>query len=168
MKWKTVLDNWEKGIIPQLPKDVKKPFIWRTSCLDSQEKNNFQQEFIAEPFLLTNNQPDSSDFSKHLNSKRNKDEYYAISFKNLSGDTLLIVPKERHGKNFSSLYYFMEESSELQQKKFWRRVALEARNQLKYCPHLFISTEGTGVAYVHVRICTYPKYYGNSGLQYTY
>ena len=118
MKWKTVLDNWEKGIIPRLPKNVRKPFIWRTSCLDSQEKNNFQQEFITEPFLLRNNQPDSSPFSKQLNSKRKKkDEYYAISFKNLSDDTLLVFPKERHGKNFSSLYYFIKESSELQNKK---------------------------------------------------
>ena len=59
----------------------------------------------------------------------------------------------------------MKEASETQQKLFWRRVALEARNQLRYGDHLFISTEGTGVAYVHVRLCTYPKYYGNSKLK---
>ncbi len=85
--------------------------------------------------------------------------------KNLSGDTLLIVPKERVGKNFSSLYYFMKEASDTQQRMFWKQVALEARNQLKHHPNIYISTEGTGVAYLHVRICTYPKYYGNSKLR---
>lgn len=165
MKWTTVLDNWEKGHYPHLPKSVQNPFIWRTSCLDSQEKNDFHQEFVPEPFLKKNNYPDPTDFRQHLDSKKNEKQQYAISFNNLSGDTLLIVPKERSGKNFSSLYYFMTEASERHQKLFWRQVALKVRKLLKLHPYLFISTEGTGVAYLHIRICTYPKYYGNSKLK---
>lgn len=165
MKWKTVLDNWEQGHYPRLPKSIRKPFIWRTSCLDARENNNFQQEFIPEPFLRKNNHPNPTDLKKHLDSKKNENQHHVVSFKNLSGDTLLIVPKERIGKNFSSLYYFMKEASDIQQRIFWKRVALEAKNQLKHHPYIYISTEGTGVAYLHVRICTYPKYYGNSKLR---
>lgn len=165
MKWETVLSKWLKGEYPRLSSSIHEPFIWRTSCLDTQEKNNFEQEFVIEPLLLENNQPNPTDFRKHLDSKKNKKQHHVISFKNLSGDTLLIVPKERVGKNFSSLYYFMKEASDTQQRMFWKQVALEARNQLKHHPNIYISTEGTGVAYLHVRICTYPKYYGNSKLR---
>ena len=162
MIWKQVLNKWENGLYPQLPKSIKKPFVWRTSCLDSQQHNTFEQEFVYKETLLRNNQQNLEPFKSHLN--KNKEELYAISFLNLNGDTLLVIPKDRRGKNFSSLFYFMKEASERHQKFFWKRVAQEIKNKLKSNKKLFISTEGTGVPYLHIRISNYPKYYGNSRL----
>lgn len=141
MKWETVLNKWRSGKYPHLPPKIRKPFVWRTSRLDAQENNQFKQEFVPEPYLYENNHPDPTLFRKHLDSKKNEKQKHVISFKNVSGDTLLIVPKEGVGKNFSSLYYFMKEASATQQRMFWKRVALEARNQLKTHP-FYISTEG--------------------------
>ena len=123
----------------------------------------YQEEFIEDPRLSVVKE-DFKSFKKNIELRKNKDEKYAVSFPNLSGDTILVIPKPRKGKKFTNLHYFMP-VSKIQQKEFWKRVSLEIEKKLKKSPYVFVSTHGLGVDYLHVRISESPKYYEKSKLQ---
>jgi hypothetical protein len=167
-KWEDVLNNWENGNYPQIPLHIKKPFVWRTSVINKDVDLPFKEEFTEDNRLLTRTKQDYSPFlnkPSSLLSKKNEDKIYAIASPNLSGDTVLVIPKPRTGKNFVNIYHFMKNASNLHQSKLWKLVAKEARKMLKKHGNIWISSPGLGVNYLHVRICNYPKYYEKSKLQ---
>ena len=153
MKWKTKLSNWKKGLTLTYPKKLKFPFIWRTSV----NNTPFKQEFIIEPYLSPIQ--DYSAFQEYIKKSKNK---YVISFWNLSGDAILIIPMPKHGKNYAHLKNFIDNASKTQQKAFWKKVAQIASQQSQ---PIWISTHGLGVPYLHVRIDFKPKYYQHSKLK---
>ena len=159
MKWQEVLDNWQKGNYPNLNKNKKNPYFWRTSVNNSNKNLVFKQEFVESKDLISQKQ-DLKTFSKYFE----EGEKYVVSFFNLSKDTKLVVPIPRKNKNFTNIFYFMNNASETQKREFWKKVAKEARSMLKENENIWISTHGLGVNYLHVRICNKPKYYGNSTL----
>ena len=59
----------------------------------------------------------------------------------------------------------MKNASKVQQEELWKLVAKEAKKMLKKYDNIWISTQGLGVNYLHVRICSFPKYYEKSKLQ---
>lgn len=156
MKWKDVLKNWKNGVYPKFS-NGKKPFIWRTSPYYT--NSLYSGEIIYEPKLDV--EPNYKPFS----SKFKKKYKYVVSFPNLSGDTILVVPIPKRNKNFSSLYIFNKNASNTQKKIFWKKVAEIAIKEQKKHGKVWISTHGLGVAWLHVRISTSPKYYGNSKLK---
>jgi hypothetical protein len=167
MKWKDVLDSWESGIFLKMPKNITKPFLWRTSVLDKNETLPYKEEFVEDKRLQGRKQ-DYSPFLKKpssLLSKKNEDKKYAIHSINLPKDTILIIPKPRTNKKFTSIYYFIKNASHLQQKEVWKLVAKQAREMLKKHDKIWISSQGLGVNYLHIRICSFPKYYEKSKLQ---
>ena len=162
MKWSEVLLQWESGNYPKIPSNIKSPYFWRTSVQSNKKDLVYKEEFIEDERLLTAKE-DLKPFSEHFN--KNKDEKYAISFPNLSGDTMLVVPIPRKSKRFTNMFYFMNSASEIQKRELWKKVAIEARKFLKNNENIWISTHGLGVNYLHVRICNTPKYYENSKLK---
>ena len=162
MKWSEVLSQWESGNYPKVPKNIKSPYFWRTSVQSNKKDLVYKEEFIEDERLLKAKE-DLKPFSEHLD--KNKDEKYAISFPNLSGDTILVVPVPRKGKSFVNLFKFYKNSSEIQKKELWKKVAEQAKEFLKTNDNIWISTHGLGVNYLHVRICNNPKYYENSKLK---
>lgn len=165
--WRYVLDEWSQGNYPIIPKYINKPFIWRTSVLNyNYKKTNlpYKEEFIENNSLICERQ-DLEIYKEHFQKNKNKNKKYAIYFPNLSGDTMLIVPVPRKNKNFSNLFYFMNNASNTHQEEFWKVVVRQAKKMLKKYDNIWISTHGLGVDYLHVRICTYPKYYQNSKLK---
>jgi len=52
MNWKTTLSNWKKGIHPKMPKNIKHPFIWRTSYINNKLNSVYKEEFIENSFLI--------------------------------------------------------------------------------------------------------------------
>jgi hypothetical protein len=162
MKWSEILSQWDSGNYPKIPSHLKSPYFWRTSVLKSKKDLEYKEEFLEDERLL-NAKEDSTPFLEHLNKK--KDEKYAISFPNLSGDTTLVIPIPRKIKKFTNLFYFMNKASEIQKRELWKKVALEANKMLKDNDNIWISTHGLGVNYLHVRICNNPKYYENSKLK---
>jgi hypothetical protein len=101
---------------------------------------------------------DYTPFNQHILNTKNKD---AVSFFNISGDTILVVPIPRKNKFYTTMKEFINFASESQQIGFWQLVA----EQIELCfltsdiDKLYISTHGLGVNYFHLRICTKPKYY---------
>tara|TARA_Y100000389_G_C17232210_1_gene398750 strand:- start:215 stop:709 length:495 start_codon:yes stop_codon:yes gene_type:complete len=162
MKWSEVLSQWESGNYPKVPKNIKSPYFWRTSVQSNKKDLVYKEEFIEDERLLKAKE-DLEPFAEHLD--KNKVEKYAISFPNLSGDTILVVPMPRKSKKFTNMFYFMNNASEIQKKELWKKVSLEARKFLEKNENIWISTHGLGVNYLHVRICITPKYYENSKLK---
>lgn len=99
---------------------------------------------------------DYSSFEKELNKSKNN---YATSFYNLSKTSYLIVPIPRKGKKFTTMKDFIDNASKIQQKKLWQMVAEKVLMMLKKHNKVWVSTHGTSVPYLHVRIDTRPKYY---------
>lgn len=164
MKWDKILEKWESGDIPIMPTQIKKPFIWRTSVISSKKNLTYREEFIEKEELNTKRQ-DLKTFKIHFDKAKNK---YATSFPNLSGDTTLVVPVPKKGKQFNSIYHFINNASEIQQKETWKLVVKEIKNMLKNNEYIWVSTHGTGVNYLHIRISNSPKYYENSKLKKIY
>ena len=166
--WSVVLDEWENGGYPKIPSHIKNPFLWRTSVINNNLDLPYKEEHIEDKRLLTMSKQNYLPFlnkPSSLLSKKNENKKYAIASINLPKDTILVIPKPRQNKNFANIYNFMKNASNIQQKELWILVAKEAREMLKKFDNIWISSQGLGINYLHVRICSFPKYYEKSKLQ---
>lgn len=164
-RWNQVLTEWETGNYPKIPNNIKKPFFWRTSVVKKNKDSIYKEEFLENDELSAVKRQDLKTFSEHFQKKKNVNEKYAIAFPNLSGDTTLVVPIPRNGKQFTNLYKFMNNASEIHKVEFWKKVAKEIRKMQAKFENIWISVHGLGVNYLHVRICSKPKYYNSCKLK---
>ena len=151
--WKDVLDSWSKGDYLTYPSMIKNRFFWETTPITN-EDSSFQEKFIQSK-SLNMLQEDWSRFKQQLSENK-------TSFYNLSGDALLVVPVpvQTKKRNFTTLKDFMDTASVTQQKRFWKEVAKQIKELTKNGDKKYwVSVHGLGVPYLHVRICTKPKYY---------
>ena len=151
--WCQVLDEWSRGVGSVCNFPMSGRFQWNTSVA-KWEGSVFRQECKLDASLPK--VQDFTPFVKHIDESKDPE---ATAFPNISGDTMLVVPMPKEGKNFATLWDFMQNASSRQQQAFWKRVAKETRRQMKLHGKVWVSTHGQGVAYLHVRICTHPKYY---------
>ena len=83
-----------------------------------------------------------------------------VSFSNLRGDASLIVPSPRTGNEaYGHLAAFIRRAPQTQVDSLWRIVGQTVASRLGDAP-LWLSTAGGGVAWLHVRLDSIPKYYG--------
>jgi hypothetical protein len=155
MKWKSVLNRWRNGKPLKYPKKCKNAFFWETSPISNNSTDNYSENFI-ETSAFNGVRQNYLAFLNHIKKSKNK---YTVSFNNLSGSSLLIIPYPKNGKNFTSLKDFIDNASDTHQKQFWKCVAIRVEQMLKNHNKVWVSTHGTGVPYLHVRIDTNPKYY---------
>lgn len=104
---------------------------------------------------------DAEPFSEHL------DEYagqpIARTFANLGGDSLLVAPA-RHAEDeqvYAHLLNFFRGAPEEQCQAQWRELAnaVDRRLQQSRRSMVWVSTEGSGVYWLHMRLDPRPKYY---------
>jgi len=155
MKWIDKINNWNKGKVLNYPKKIKSRFFYETFVCDKNMNNEYKEVFIESNELDKLNE-DYSPYNKYIQSSNNK---YVISFYNLSGDTLLIIPIPKKNKDFTTIKDFIDNASLYHQKIFWKKVSREIKKQLKQNEKIYISTHGLGVSYFHLRLEKYPKYY---------
>jgi hypothetical protein len=154
--WKDVLEDWENGKPLKYPGQLQGRFQWNTSALKDDGNTDFLQRFRTNPELPTIQ--NKKDFQKKFDLSRNEKKV-VISFPNLNGDTVLVVPMPIRGRNYATLRDFIDNAPEQQQIVFWKYVAKEARLAMEKWGKAWISVHGLGVAYTHVRISQSPKYY---------
>lgn len=83
-----------------------------------------------------------------------------VVFENLSKDSTLIVPAAESARSaFDHLAAFIRSASEKQKHALWQAVGLTMQSKISAKP-LWLSTAGGGVAWLHVRLDSRPKYYG--------
>lgn len=83
-----------------------------------------------------------------------------ISFKNLSGNTTLIVPCPDANKNYAHISLFNKNAKNSKKLELWKKVAEEINNIIENNTDqkIYLNTHGYGVPYLHVRIDPTPKY----------
>lgn len=83
-----------------------------------------------------------------------------VSFSNLGGDATLVVPSPRTTADaYGHLAAFIRSAPKSQLDAFWQVLSKEISSHLSENP-LWISTAGGGVAWLHIRLDSTPKYYG--------
>ena len=87
------------------------------------------------------------------------DDEGVVSFSNLGGDATLVVPSPR-GQTvaYGHLAAFVRNAPAAQLRALWRVLGRVAESKLGDDP-IWISTAGGGVAWLHVRLDSRPKYY---------
>mmetsp|Transcript_3389 Transcript_3389/g.4735 ORF Transcript_3389/g.4735 Transcript_3389/m.4735 type:complete len:259 (+) Transcript_3389:152-928(+) len=100
------------------------------------------------------------DFKTYL-----QEDCEAVAFPNLDRSSMLIVPcPTRHAKSheiYGHLANFCRQATSKEHDSLWRQVAITFDAYLKQRNHLpvWLSTEGSGVPWLHVRLDPRPKYY---------
>jgi len=90
-----------------------------------------------------------------------------VSFANLRGDATLIVPSPRTGNDaYGHLAAFIRSGPKSQLDAFWRVVGTTVKSAIQDKP-IWVSTAGGGVAWLHVRLDSRPKYYGHASYRRT-
>jgi hypothetical protein len=79
-------------------------------------------------------------------------------FPNLSGDAVLVVPKENDGRGYPHLAAFLRAAPQAQIAAFFSALASQALSLCQEGP-AWVSTAGDGVAWLHGRVDMRPKYY---------
>ena len=86
-------------------------------------------------------------------------EAEAVAFANLGGDAWLVAPAPRTaGDSFPHLLAFLRSASSEQKRALWRSTGETLARLISERP-LWVSTSGLGVAWLHIRLDTRPKYY---------
>jgi hypothetical protein len=89
--WKDKINQWKNGI-PQKCPSTNDRFFYETSACDKNMNNVYEENFILSNELNKITDQDYSPFNQHILNTKNKD---AVSFFNISGDTILVVPIPR-------------------------------------------------------------------------
>ncbi len=85
-----------------------------------------------------------------------------VAFANLRGDATLVVPSPRTKKDaYGHLAAFIRHAPASQLDSFWQVIGNTVTSKLSDTP-IWLSTAGGGIAYLHVRLDSRPKYYGYS------
>ncbi|CAG8568046.1 12904_t:CDS:1, partial [Acaulospora colombiana] len=135
-------------------------YFWECAPVSS-ETTNKRFEFVAtKSENLDTIRQNFSNFIEHISKNRDK---YACSFLNLGKDAILIipVPHEDNGQflNYKNISRFTQNAPIEQQNKFWKEVADRLHETFDEKTPRWLSTNGLGVHYLHVRIDEFPKYY---------
>ena len=85
-----------------------------------------------------------------------------IAFANLRGDATLVVPSPRASdKAYGHLAAFIRGAPKSQVDSIWRIIGTQVQSMLGSKP-IWVSTAGGGVAWLHVRLDSRPKYYAHT------
>jgi hypothetical protein len=129
-------------------------YCWECPPVSEQDRSRpFECVFVSSP-SLAQMAPEPEVFAEHFRAKQG-----VVTFGNLGGDALLVVPcPAGPGGGYGHLAEFVRSAPMDQQHALWRLVgeAMEAR--LNTDP-TWLSTAGHGVAWLHVRLDSSPKYY---------
>ncbi len=120
---------------------------------------------MAEPFeCVLINAPelharpaDSSVFADYF---KNGEQFGAVtSFRNLGGDALMIVPVPPLARSaFGHFAQFLRNAPDGQTEALWKVIGESVASAIGETP-LWLNTAGDGVAWLHVRLDSQPKYY---------
>lgn len=113
---------------------------------------NFEFVLLDSPDLVR--AADAEAFAEHFGGTRG-----VVEFSNLGGDALMIVPEPATRPSaYSQLGAFVRHAPRAQQHLLWRRVGEAMRRRLGAKP-LWLNTAGAGIAWLHLRLDSRPKYY---------
>ena len=141
---------------------VGSAFFWETPPLTAATAATTQFEFVTVPGSLDGT-ADRGPFSSHFAACPAGDGP-VISFANLGGDATLVVPCAASGvpeAAYAHFAAFTRGAPKAQRLETWRQLGGAIREVLpkRGDAPTWVSTAGGGVAWLHVRLDSAPKYY---------
>lgn len=153
--WNDMIIAWEAG--KQLP-DVKGSIYWETFVANAGGESPYRVKTkSASRALPLSLAADANDFKEHMKSRKTPVSFLSKG----KPPTLLVVPPDT-GKNFSHLGTFYKNSTLCERRALWKKVVTELERKLKKGEKVYVSTHGTGVSWLHIRLSSTPKYYVTS------
>ena len=140
--------------------------FFETPGVDATSVSTTPMEFVLvnAPQLarFAESRPDEAAFAEHLDSCSRRKQT-VCSFDNLGGDARLVAPRKtpigaKDAKVYSHLASFVRGATEYQIADLWRLAASEYVRSV-HSDKTWLSTNGMGVAWLHVRLDSHPKYY---------
>ena len=131
-------------------------FFWEFPPLTTTTFEENAEFVIIESAALSKLQPDAAPFESQFSLQPGSD---VITFPNLGGDALLIVPTQRGSIDiYPHLATFLRKAPRDQIRSLWKVAADAVNANLSRTPR-WLSTAGLGVSWLHLRLDTRPKYY---------
>jgi len=162
LMFENVIAGWRSDeafrdlFIAELAASPYPAFFWELPALARATMSCPFECVVIRSEALADMQADSSDFAEHLTPAARS----VVSFRNLGGDAVLIVPRQISGLDcYGHLAAFVREAPREQQHALFQILADKTEELLKAGRRFWISTSGLGVPWVHVRLDSYPKYY---------
>ncbi len=132
-------------------------YLWETPPITTESSNRPFEFVLVDSPRLAGPAPDPQAFASHFDATDPGQE--VAVFTNLGGDALLIAPTpQAPDKSYPRLAAFVRSAPNQQLHAFWRSVGSTLAERLSRRP-LWLSTNGLGVAWLHARLDSRPKYY---------
>ena len=132
-------------------------YLWETPPItNANAMRPFEFVFVDSP-TLAGRSPDPITFASYFEDADVSAE--AVVFANIGSDAVLVAPcPQGPSSAYTHLAAFARAAPAEQQHAFWRTIGSTVANDLSDRP-LWLSTNGLGVSWLHVRLDTRPKYY---------
>jgi hypothetical protein len=131
-------------------------FRWETPGVTTASMNHYFECILLDSPELSRT-PDVLAFSDYFASHGVDD---VAVFPNLGNDAILIVPcPVAMDSAYGHIAAFLRNAPEKQRDSLWKSVGQAMTNRLSTQP-VWLNTAGAGVAWLHVRLDSRPKYYG--------
>lgn len=160
--------NCRQGLTMALQTSSYPAYFFETkgTTRPSSRQTAFEFVLVDTPLLKSFAESNASPraFLQHLQSCQGA----ACSFSNLGGDARLVAPQHSSGGggssdddyvSYSHLAAFVRKAPSEQVDELWRLVAFEYSKIQGLSQSVWLSTDGTGVPWLHVRLDSRPKYY---------
>lgn len=146
-------DEFRQFFIDLLASLPFRAYHWETPPVN---KSSLSQsfEFVISHTPSIDLPPNPGPFRQYFQSDKK-----AVAFENLGGDAKLVAPTHAEQElNYSHIGVFTMNAPRKQQLVFWQKVGSVTNNLISDQP-IWLNTAGGGVAWLHVRLDSSPKYY---------
>lgn len=165
LSYSDVLELWQSNeefrdfFLSLLVESTYLAFRWETPPITAGSTDRlFEFVLVDSPGL--DRAPERDAFAEHFQETDSGAE--VVCFDNLRGDAGLVVPCPMSDETaYVHLATFVRNAPESQQHALWIMVGTAVAERLSERP-LWLSTAGGGVAWLHVRLDSRPKYYSFS------
>lgn len=152
------------SVLAGLLRDFPHPaFFFETTPATPAREEVFEFVLVPSPQLERVQVADELSFSEHIEDDACARSRDVVSFANLGGDALLVVPCKAPGVASSDVYAhiapFVRGAPAGQVSEVWLRTANAMEELLERQPKVWLSTSGLGVFWTHFRLDSRPKYY---------
>ena len=129
-------------------------FFWEHPPLCNANIDSAAEFVLLDSPTLAGLSPNLAPFKTYFNRESD-----IVSFHSLGGDAFLIAPTPSEPLTACvHLAAFVRNAAETQIERLWQETGRAMRQTLGD-QYLWLSTSGLGVAWLHIRLDSYPKYY---------
>ena len=133
-------------------------FYWELPPMTTSALEDDAEFVLIEAPMLEGIPVERAPFAPYFEEAPGED---VIVFPNLGGDAVLVVPcPQGPDEHYPHLAAFLRGAGRQQARALWRKTAEEMLRSIGQQP-VWLSTAGGGVAWLHIRLDSRPKYYSH-------